>query len=211
MPSQAWDTPSPSEADDAAEGRPWWKVCCVGCCLGIIALVVALVVGVRLFAGSGPRPVDRIPTTFPAQLPLYRVETADEILYYPAAAKNAMSRIATAPLSWVSHFFGSSGDVDSVQNAIGAQLRRIEGRDTVVIRWRKLQTSRDDLIRFYAGALQQAGMPPGQMRRDDGGLADELASRSATISFTLLITDEPLESGLDNVTLVVEYVVPDTP
>ena len=199
------------EADDAAEGRSWWKICCTGCCLGIIVLVVLVVAGVRLFAGSGPQPVDRIPVTFPKQLPLYRVETADEMLYYPAAAKNAMTRIATAPLAWVSQFANTDGSVGSVQNAIGAQLRRIEGRDTMVIQWRDLQTSREDLLRFYAGALQQAGLPPGKMRRDDAGLADELTSRSTTISFTLLLTDEPRQPGLDRVIIVVEYAVPETP
>ncbi len=179
--------------------------------MGVIVLVVVFIVGIRLFAGSGPQPVDKIPATFPKQLPLYRVETADEMLYYPAAAKNAMSRIATAPLAWISRFAGSDKSVGDVQNAIGAQLRRIEGRDTVVIQWRDLQASREDLLRFYAGALQQAGLPPGKMRRDDGGLADELTSRSATISFTLLLTDEPRQAGLDNVTIVVEYAVPETP
>jgi hypothetical protein len=198
-------------ADEAAAGRPWWKVCCMSCCLGMVALVVAFVIGIRWLSGPGPRTVRTLPGSFPSSLVLFRPEEATEILHYPAASKRGATRLVTGPMQWVSNLISpgvaTTSSPAAIRNAIGRTVERLEGRDTVAIRWEGLASSPDELLRFYTGALRQAGIGSPQARRDPSGTADELTGKNTTMSFSALITDDPITRGTDSITVVVEYVV----
>lgn len=213
MPSQYPDMrgrgPDPEKL---TEGRPWWKVCCGGCCIGVLVLFVVIPLFLQFVFRSAPKRVESLPESYPSQLVLFRPEDAVEILYYPAESKSQVTRVLSAPLALMRHVpvpdsVSSSTSAEQVGEAIQTELRRVEGRDTVAVRWANLDATRNDVLRFYAGALRQAGMPQAQVRRDEGTSIDELLSQRSDMRFSLLLVDDPDIQGVDSVTVVVEYVV----
>lgn len=213
MQGQPSGLPDPATTEDVVQGRSWWKTCCAGCCLGLIVLGVLVFVGFRLAWGSGPRSVTRIPDTFPSQLVLFRPEEVREIIYYPGADKGTATKLITGPLGWLESLIQSrggstTGTMQSIGGNIQSRLRQLEGRDTVAMRWENVNASRDEIIRHYAGALRQVGIPTPQMRRDPAGLFDEMTGKTSAISFSMLVDDDPAKTGIDSVSVVVEYLVP---
>jgi hypothetical protein len=201
-----------SAMEEAVQGRSWWKTCCTGCCLGLIVLGVVIFFGFRLLWGSGPRTVTRIPDTFPTQLVLFRPEEVREIMYYPGADKGTATQLIAGPLAWLEQAISSaggsaSGTAQSIGGNVQSRLRQLEGRDTVAMRWENVNASRDEIIRHYAGALRQVGILSPQMRRDPAGLFDEMTGKTNNLSFSLLVDDDPAKTGIDHVSVVVEYAV----
>lgn len=210
MPSQY----SGIDPDKVAEGRPWWKVCCTGCCLGIMVLFVLVPLTIRFVFQSGPTRVSGLPETFPSQLLLFRPEDAEEILYYPADSKQKTLAFIRAPITWISQWgtpesASSSVSVAQVGNAIQTEITRVEGRDTVAIRWANLDASRDELLDFYIGALKQAGMPFQRVIKEDLGTGTiEINSQRSDTRLSALITDDPATPLIvENVSVIVEYAV----
>jgi len=213
MPSQypAFAEKGP-DPDEVAEGRPWWKVCCGGCCIGIVVLFIVVPLVLHALFRSGPKHVEKIPENYPSELILFRPEEAVEILHYPAASKGAVARLVSAPLALIQRIpvpesVSSTTSAAQLSEAIRTELRRVEGRDTIAIRWSNVDATRDAVLRFYAGALKQAGMPPAQVRRDDATSIDEMLSQRNDLRFSLLLTDDASTKGVESVSVVVEYVV----
>ncbi|OGL74192.1 hypothetical protein A3E39_01600 [Candidatus Uhrbacteria bacterium RIFCSPHIGHO2_12_FULL_60_25] len=216
MAGQPVGLPNPATTDEVVEGRSWWKVCCSGCCLGVIALIVLVVVGVRYASGPGPKAVKRLPDSFPRSLTLYRPEDAKEIIYYPASSKGRIAKIITGPLGW----FGKASTLPAVtklapgatveqfQKAVESQMSRLSDRNSVAIRWSGLDSTPDEILRFYAGSLKQAGIPNPQIRRAADVGSQELTGTSPTLNVSLLILDDPSVSGVDSVSIIVEYPPP---
>lgn len=209
MPSQ-YAGPDP---DKVAEGRPWWKVCCVGCCLGFVVLFLAVPIAVRFLFQSGPTRVSALPESFPSQLLLFRPEDAKEILYYPVASKSKTLAFVRAPIAWISQWktpesASSTASVAQVGNAIQHELKRAEGRNTVAVRWAELEASRDEVLTFYAGSLKQAGMPHQNVIKEDLGTGTiEINSQRGDMRFSLLMTDDRATPLIvESVSVVVEYL-----
>jgi hypothetical protein len=213
MPSQPLEHAGMGpDPDQATEGRAWWKVCCTGCCLGVAALFVVIPLLLQFVFNAAPEKVARVPDSYPSQMLLFRPEEAAEILYYPAASKGKVARLLSGPLALIQRIplpesMSSSTSADQIGRVIREELRRVEGRDTVAVRWSSLNATRDEVLRFYAGALKQAGMPQAQTRRDAAANLDELLSQRPDMRFSLLLTDDPSIRGVENVSVVVEYVV----
>jgi hypothetical protein len=206
MSGQPLTDVKPLRTEELEEGRSWWKVCCAGCCLGFVALGVVIFFGARLFWGSGPTRITRLPDQFPSQLALFRPEAAAEMLYYPGTSKTAATRIITGPLEWLGGLFPdtATSSVRSVGSAIAAQARRLEGRDSITIRWEKLRASREDVLRFYAGALRGAGMSS-QATDPNGTWEVHLTGANASMTFDLLMSDDPDVIGIDTMVIAVDY------
>jgi hypothetical protein len=226
MPGQPFDMPTPEAADEVAEGRSWWKVCCGGCCLGIIVLAFVAWAVVRAAAGPGPQSVKTLPESFPSSFTPFRAEEATAITYYPAASQSGVGKIVTGPLGWIARSMGndtaSSTGLASVTNALTQQFRRLEGRDTVVVRWENLRATRTkagatpnntDPIVFYAGQLRQSGIPA-LMRCDvaekdclANGTTIQMTGSNGSYNFSLLMTDDPAKAGVDHLTISLDYPV----
>src|SRR3989344_4898958 len=65
-----------------------------------------------------------------------------------------------------------------------------------------------EIVRFYAGSLKQAGIPNPQIRRAADVGSQELTGTSPTLNVSLLILDDPSVSGVDSVSIIVEYPPP---
>jgi hypothetical protein len=220
MSGQPIGIPNPSTSDEIEEGRSWWKVCCIGCCLGVLVIIVLLVGGIRFFMGPGPKVVSDIPVSFPSQLTLFRPELKpNEILYFSGSSKSQIARVATGPLNWFNgmanksgaNFGGTSasGSVQSLQQLLSSRLLSLEGFDTVALRWNNLDATPEEITRFYAGSLKQAGIFDPQMRVN-GGITELLGSNDR-LKFSMLMVDTPEVPGVDSLSLVVEYPSPKSP
>jgi hypothetical protein len=214
MSDQPLGIPNPATSDEIEEGRSWWKVCCVGCCLSIIVVLALLFVGIRYFMGPGPKIVTQIPASFPSQLTLFRPELKpDEIIYFPGSSKSQIARVVTGPLNWFNSLvnkssaslggMSASGASMTLQQMLSSRLLTVEGYDTVAMRWSNVNATSEDVSRFYAGSLKQAGIFNPQMRVN--GSVTELSGSNDPLMFSLLIVDTPEVSGVDSISIVVEY------
>jgi hypothetical protein len=211
MPSQPIGVPDPATSDEVTEGRPWWKVCCVGCCLGFVVLIVAIVVLVQAATGPGPKPVKSLPSDYPRAL-VFRPEEAAQILYYPGSSKGTVAKIVTAPLNWVAGLTAkSSASSTGVASAIDSRFHQIQGRDTVTITWQNLNASRDEVLRFYAGALKEEGIFSVKTTDPDGTSEIHMTAGDSNLEFDLLIEDNPDQAGIDLLTVRTDYAIPSTP
>ena len=121
------------------------------------------------------------------------------------------------PLDWIANVIGGSAtsSVRTVGNAISAQVRRLEGRDSVTIRWEYLPVSRDEILRYYAGALRQVLRPAQRHQHGDDvveqreardEVEDQVGDRSnAIMAFDLIMSDDPDKVGIDTMVIVVDY------
>lgn len=206
MLGQPVGVPDPAVDDEVTDGRSWWKVCCLGCCLGFLVLFVLIVGGIRLFSGAGPKPVSGLPKGYPPEL-VFRPEQATEILYYAGASKGSLTRLIAAPISWIAGLGGAQSQ--GALAALDAQLGRLQGRDTVTIQWSNMNATRDDVLRFYAGALRQDGIVSPKTTDPNGTWDVHMTGGNATLSFDLLIQDDPDKPGIDALTVVTEYPSPE--
>jgi hypothetical protein len=218
MSDQPLGIPEPATTDEVVSGRPFWKVCCVGCCSGILVIIVLLFASLRFFSGPGPRVIASLPEQFPVELTLYRPEEAREIVYYPAHSKSAVVKLVTGPLDWVRRFTPKNGSselanglavtntVAFVNDAMRSRLTNAQGYDTVAIRWSDVAASSNEILKFYAGSLKQAGIRSPQMRRDDATGTNEMVGTADGLRVNLLLVDNPKTPNIvDNVSIVVEY------
>jgi hypothetical protein len=206
MPGQPIGVPNPAQSDEAAEGRSWWKVCCMGCCLGFVVIAMLLTFGLYFMSGPGPQTVKTLPSTYPKPL-VYLPERASQILYYPATSKNAAARIISGPVTWISSTFGKSTTSTGIGGAISAQLNAASAMDTVSIRWENLNVSREEVLAFYAGALRQLGVynPVTTSPKDTWDV--HMIGSGSRISFDLQISDDPGQPGIEMMTVKTAYPV----
>lgn len=207
MLGQPIGIPDPAVDDEVTDGRSWWKVCCLGCCLGFLVLFVLIVVGIRFLSGPGPKSVSGLPAGYPAVL-VFRPEEAAQILYYSGASKSSLSRLVATPVAWLVGLSGGSSSSTGALASLDMQLRGLQGRDTVTVQWENLNASRDEVLRFYTGALRQAGVSSPKTTDPNGTWDVHMTGRNATLSFNLLIQDDPDKPAIDRLTVVTEYPVP---
>ncbi|HWR00215.1 MAG TPA: hypothetical protein VN397_05240 [Candidatus Methylomirabilis sp.] len=220
MTGQPIGLPNPATSDEVVEGRSWWKTCCAGCCLGFLAIIALVIMGSRLLAGPGPQRIASIPDSFPAALTLYRPEDAKEIVYYPASSKSRITRLISGPFAWVMSTFrktpgpaaigqiASTGSIDAFEKSVAFSISRFANVDRLAIRWSGLDATSDEVLRFYAGSLKQAGIGNAQMRRDANAGLTELTGTGTSLAFSLLLIDDANTFGIDSITVIVEYPSP---
>lgn len=191
---------------EVIEGRTWWKVCLGGCA---ILLVLTLIVGLflaRALFGSGPERVSVLPEGFPSDFALYRPEEVREIYYLPGSSKEKTFRFMTVPLRFMSSMFDEQENLPNFE----AERGMIAGRtDTVSMMWEDVQADEDDVLKFYAGSLKQAGVANPEMRRSEDRVTSEMIGSASDMNFSLLLVNEPDTDVIDTLTIIVEYQSPD--
>lgn len=201
MSDQSEKVPNPATTEEVIEGRPWWKVCCVSCILLLIVVFIGIFFLLRLLPATGPMSISSLPPGFPSEFVLFRPEAAVEMLYYPAKNKNRAFRFVTGPLS-----FFARGDDAKLPQQIERGLIGVKDFDTVTIHWVNLNATKDEVLRFYAGSMFQAGITDPQMReqKDEADLA-EMIGLSERLNIKVFLTDLPETNAIDSVTVLVEY------
>jgi len=195
--------PNPATTEEVIEGRPWWKVCCVGCVVFVIVAVLAVVLIVRLSPGAGPRLVSTLPDAFPNDVVLYRPEAIREIYHYPAESKHRALRFFYAP------FQAMGKDAKKLPELMQTGLKGVTDTDTVTINWASLDATPDEIARFYAGSMIQAGIEEPQMRRtDQDGTVIEMTGSRTGLSYRVVLFDDAETPAVDTVTVIVEYPSP---
>lgn len=200
MSDQPMGIPNPATTEDVIEGRPWWKVCCIGCLFMAIVFVIAILIGLRLFTGStSPQTLRSLPASFPQGVVLFRPEQNDSIVYYPASSKNKNFGIITQSVK----LFGSEGD--QLSTLLDTGLKSVKDTDTVTIHWSNMDAPADEIIRFYAGAMKQAGVGDPQMKQTSDATVRKMVGLTSRLSLQLLVVDLPDTETVDSITFVVEY------
>lgn len=206
MDDQSRGAPDQATMEAAIVGRPWWKVCCMGCLAFIVISLISVYMAIRVFSGTGsPQKLDSLPASFPKDVVVYRPEEVDEIQYYPASSKNKNFNIITEPLKAL----GQEGS--QLSKLLDSGLKNIKDTDTVTIHWSNVDAPREDVIRFFAGAMKQAGIGNPQMKQTSDAAISNMIGLSADLSLKLLVIDRSETKAIDSMTFVVEYPSLPTP
>lgn len=213
MPDQ---TVTPREVGtEMRQGRPWWKICCGGCCLILILLVVGAGIAWRgLGGGRGSVFVDRLPSNFPPNVTLYRLDDAKSIEYFSGHDKNRTFAALMSPLRFFGTIMVSSGETDAgqatgtarnIERFMDAGASRLQQIDTVTVRWERLAVPKADLIRFYTEQFDRNGFVT-TLKRDAATVSESIIAKRPDVIVQLLVQDLPDIDGIDTVTLKVDYL-----
>lgn len=194
---------NPGAINEAIEGRPWWKVCLASCAILLVAGIAASFFLVRTFVGSTPKRISSLPDGFPSDLVLFRPEDAREIYYYPGKAKGKVFRFMTAPVKFIASLVGKQEELPDF-----ASENPIDNADTVSILWTDIDASKDEVLRFYAGSLQQLGVANPEMQKFDDRRTIEMVGSTETTTFSMVLIDDSETEAIDTVTIIVEYPSP---
>ncbi|MFA5129378.1 MAG: hypothetical protein WC477_00490 [Patescibacteria group bacterium] len=167
-----------------------------------VAMIAAYAIAIRFVAGSGPKEVKSIPSNFPSIFVLYRPEEVQNIVYYPASEKQKPLQFALLPIQWLS---GSSSEAKKLAENVQKGTGAIGKTDTVSLTWLNMNAKVDDILRFYAGSLRQAGIDSPQVRQTPEKDVTEIKGDADTFSADILIVAHPASSMIDSVTVIVEY------
>lgn len=198
------DYPSAPGLDEARQGRPWWKMCCAGCFL----LVVAIVAGSAFLwhgagGGKGPQELSSLPPNFPPALTLYRAESASSIEYFSGQGKQQAFSVVVSPIRY---FFsgGNENATSSLTQALDARSSAVAKTDTVVVTWKNLASTRDEVIQFYQDEFSRNGFRI-QAATEAATKTDTIVAARTDISVVLKIQDLADIEGVDTITATVEY------
>jgi hypothetical protein len=191
------------QVDSVIEGRSWWKVCLTGCAILLVAAFVAGFFLIRSFVGSTPKRISVLPDGFPQNLVLYRPEEAREILFYPGEARGKVFRFMTAPVKFIAGLVGKGDELPDF-----ADKNPIETSDTVSVLWTDMDATQDEVLRFYAGSLQQIGVEHPEMQKFNDGETVEMVGSTDTIVFSLVMVNDPKTPEVDTLTVIAEYPSP---
>lgn len=187
--------------DREIEGRSFGKACLVAVAIALVAVIVVVFLGIRSGLAPGPKLIRQIPSTFPKQFTLYQPENIYEMYTYPASAKRSIVAFALAPLRM---FMKASGK-GNLPAAFEGAVNYVTDRDTTSFTWKDLDSTSDDVLRFYAGSFKEVGLLDPYVRALEDKTAIEMVATSTLVNASLVIVDQPGTKALDAVTLVVDY------
>jgi len=169
----------------------------------ILACVLAGAIAIKFLAGSGPKAVKTIPANFPSILVLYRPEDIKSIVYYPASEKGRPLAFALSPIRMLA---GTSEEAKRLSEHMEKGLNTLAQTDTISLTWLDVPAKSEDVLRFYVGALMQAGIADPQVRQTEEKDVTELQGQANGLSVDVLITANSASSTVNSITLVADYV-----
>ncbi|MEO5927938.1 MAG: hypothetical protein ABIO72_04415 [Patescibacteria group bacterium] len=206
MPSEYPATPG---LDEARQGRPWWKACCVGCFFFLLVMIIGFVLFWRgLGGGRGPQVLSSLPSNFPPALTLYRMDKAASITYFSGEEKQRTISALLSPVRWLKgdrSVAPSTTSTVTVGQALDAQGSLIAQVDTVSVVWQNLDVPRIDLLEFYQDEFRRNGFTV-QSSHDDVTQTDSIVATRNDIMLALKIQDLADIEGIDTITAVVDYL-----
>jgi len=212
MAQDAPGTP-PHVGLEIREGWPWWKICCIGCFVLVVAIIVLIGAAWHGFGGGGPQTLTALPPNFPPSVGVYRLEDAKSIVYLPGKEKDRLITLVLSPF----RFFGNVMVSESATGTGGApkpwvdqvtesaSITQLQKMDTVTITWERLQADRDEVEKWYLGGFQRNGFAV-TSRRDAATATDVMIAQRSDARVQLQLQDLPDISGIDTVTMVVDYL-----
>jgi hypothetical protein len=211
MQPETPETP-PQVGIEIREGRPWWKICCVGCFAILIAIVVLVWFAWRGATGGGPRSLATLPANFPPSVDVYRLEDAKSIIYLPGGEKDRLVALVLAPFKFFGNVMVSdrgTGDdasqkqwVDRITDGKVSQLQKV---DTVTIAWERLKADRDETEQWYLSGFQRNGFAV-LSRRDAATATDVVIAQRDDARVQLQIQDLADIAGIDSIIMIVDYM-----
>lgn len=135
----------------------------------------------RGIVGAGPVQLTDLPQNVPPVVTLYRQGDAQSIEYRSGKEQNKM----------LSFFRGASAPLQQM--------------DTVVVRWEELDTSREDVLRFYQELFERNKFVV-QSARDGGRAIDTIVAQRDDVVMNVRVQDLPDVPGVDNVTVIINYL-----
>lgn len=210
MPPETPGTPK-QVGLEMREGRPWWKVCCVGCFALLVLLVALLTSAWRGWNGGGPHSLTALPSNFPANVGVYRIEDAKSIVYLPGKEKDRLVSMLLSPFK----FFGNIMVADRETKAAGGtrwydritegSVSQLQKVDTVTVTWERLKAKRDDVEQWYYGELQRNGFGVKSSGNAATATVVIIAQRDDT-RVQIQLQDQPDIADIDSITMIVDYL-----
>ena len=202
------DYSAPPGLDEARQGRPWWKLCCVGCFGFLILLVLVPLLVWRGAGGSGPKELSSLPANFPPAITLYRIDAADSIQYFSGAEKQKTLSKLLSPVRFLTGngpIVTNATSTVTLSQALDAQGQLAAHVDSVVVRWSHLNATRADVLNHYQQEFQRNGFVI-QASRDDVTATDIVTATRSDASLVLKIQDLADIEGIDTITATINYV-----
>lgn len=192
------------------EGRPWWKVCCVGCFALFVIAIVLLTTAWRGWNGGGPHTVAELPTNFPANVAVYRIKDAKTIVYLPGKEKDRLVAMLLSPFKFFGNIMvtdrqaGSDGGqwYDRITEGSVSQLQKV---DTVTITWERLKAERGDVEQWYYGELQRNGFGV-KSSSNPATATDVIVAQRNDTRVQIQLQDQPDIPDIDSVVMIVDYL-----
>ncbi|MBU2613666.1 hypothetical protein KJ925_04410 [Patescibacteria group bacterium] len=186
------------------EGRPWWKVCCVGCLVVVVGIIMLIGFAWRGLSGGGPRSLKALPQNFPAVVNLYRIEDAVSIVYLPGSEKNRLMAFVMAPFRMFGRVMISDHQVDQ-DEGVGSTVSQLQNIDTVTVRWERFAAERATVLNRYLDDFRRNGFRI-DILRDDATATDTVIASREDVRVQLQIQDLADVAGVDSIVVVTDYL-----
>ncbi len=190
------------------------KTCLTGCGC-VIFLIVALVVVVKLFIGSGPTTIKKLPENFPNGITVYEKDSIDTITYIRGTYKNRSMEIAAffpkvilSPLLLQLHpdttVSSSEGFISANRNFWTLLTTPVgDSRDTVQIDWENLDAEPSFIVSYYKKELSKKGYEVSEISQDNGRYQITFENSDNVAGTLITVGKEEERPGTDYATLTV--------
>lgn len=194
-------------------GRPWWQVCCVGCLLLIVAVAGGVLFLIRS-SGQTSQSLMTLPANYPQDLQLYRIEDASSITFLPGKNKSKILQTISAPLKLFASALGmpaasvgsstSPAAITTASQALDVYGSKLEGMDSVLVSWKQIQASHQDVMGYYLGMVARAGMSVTTSTDALTGTDTVVAIRDDAVMH-IRVQSIPDAQGLEQVVIAITY------
>lgn len=190
--------------------------CFTGCGC-IIFFIIAVVVAFRLFIGTGPQTLKKLPENFPADVPVYDRDNIDTITYISGTYKSRSMEIAGLfpkfILSPVLLTLDGNTTDKTQPRTNGATLEQLwklittpvgDNRDTIHVEWNTISAEPTFVISYYRTELRKQGYSTS----DAGADGDTLTFEKGLVTGTLIVHKSTTDtSGLVYSALTINYPI----
>lgn len=190
------------------------KTCLTGCGC-VIFLIIALTLAIKLFIGTGPTTIKKLPENFPRGIPVYAKDSIDQITYIRGTYKNRSMEIAAffpkvilSPLLLQlrpdASVSSSEGFITANKNFWTLLTTPVgDSRDTVQIDWKTLDAEPGFVVSYYKKELGKQGYSVSEINKDNSSYQITFENTDDIAGTLIAVGNEEDHPGTDYATLTI--------
>jgi hypothetical protein len=155
--------------EELTKKNSWLRKTCLNSCLTTILFIAILIGGLKLYLGSGPKNIKRLPKNYPLEIPVYDEYNTSKVVFISGQYKSRSLKLTgifsqiilpdefLSGLDTENPYHTSTVNQKIINTWRFASGSTVDNRDTVKIEWSNKEVNTEEIIAFYENKLKESG------------------------------------------------------